>query len=333
VSNVVRIRDRVDESIFRQILNISANAFNDLSSDDILMLPIKQDIRNTPYMITEVCEKLNDLSRAVDGIKCTDIYYSQGNLLLRDGHAFFLDDYGEDNRYPSWLLEIIKSTQNDVWKNVGDEHTAFVYVRKYPYYSQTPKAVLMIEVKASALINEIEKIRSVDNGFLGLVTEYGEMIAILQTDNILWSETGLAERISEMQEDGFFEYKIGKKKYIVAYAVSDYSEWKYFSIVPAESVFSGRVSLMLKVSCFGILYTLVSLAATVFITKKANNPMEDILNNMEDYIGNESFGLESNQYELIEKTFSSLTACVENLEEHRKQIIIIMPVRWSECFA
>lgn len=159
----------------------------------------------------------------------------------------------------------------------------------------------------------------------GLLSEEGRIICDVQMEkrNFVPEQEWLRE-LGGMPGDGFFSFKNGNTEYIVSYAGSGYNDWKYFSVVPVDDVFSGIGEIQVWIFIFCVFFVCLNIVFAVVMTKRAHAPMEYIIRNISAYMKVDGSEEEKNQYQLIEKTFRSLQFQVEslrgNLEENRPLI-------------
>lgn len=319
--NTMQVRDFVDESIFERLVSIPVTHFSDITSNDILIHPINHDIRGQSYKVLEVSKKVYEIQESYHFVANLNLYYSVNDLLFRGSHVFFLKPSSRENLNPMWLREVIESTENLVWEPVDEVETAFIYERSIPYFGPLPqnRAMLAIEVGRNEIVQTIEKTRSTKDGFFGIITETGEMVIGMQQTSTDSPNDEVIRKINALSadKDGFFKCKISGNEFLISYAGSRYNTWKYVSMIPTDHVFAGMEGMRLWLATLSIGFTCVNLAITVWVTKKAHSPMESIMNNIKSYVEvGQSFEMESNQYQMLDRTFHSLAFQVRDLNEH-----------------
>lgn len=318
--NICQVRDFVDETIFEPVIGISVTHFSDRFSNDLLINPTHQPIRDESYTILQISSRLYEIQESYSFVNQIDLYYPFNQLLFRGSHVFFLDQGDVNARLENqWLQSVITSEESLLWMPVSQGNSACIYARSIPYFNSDPqrRAMLVIEIKTDALVQAMEKTRTSPAGAYSIVSSQGQVIAGIQPESLQFSPAqDWFKSISQQPGDGFFKCRQQGAEYIVSYASSSYNNWKFISLVPIDDVFSGmtdiKVWLLTLCSiliCFNVLFA-------VLITKRAHSPMAYIIENIQQVANRTDTAEEQNQYRLLENTFHSLMFQVEDLKEH-----------------
>lgn len=172
--------------------------------------------------------------------KSVDIYFNREGKFVTSDYGLFSTLKWEDRKY----FEMLEDTGSRfILTDKYRKNLTFILNRNYEQVSLVRPIYLISEgMKAGVIAINIDKYdlkKLIEGNSLSgsmLVDDYNSIVVKAFPDESMFTESQIEEINSLVDGDnGIKTYKVDKKEYIIVYERSDYSGWRYVSIVPSNT--------------------------------------------------------------------------------------------------
>ena len=182
--------------------------------------------------------------------------------------------------------------------------------------------------KALGYILIDQPLRTIDDIIKRMNLSGAKTIIIDENGNIVYEPSGglinknflvLSQSLQPIQnsDNGYFYIRINRDKYLVTYQKSNYSNWKFISLIPYKVIMHDSVFLTNATSIIGLICLLVSLIIASFIAYRITKPIKILLSGMKR-VGKGNFEIlievgSEDEMEEISDGFNGMTKKIKNL--------------------
>lgn len=161
--------------------------------------------------------------------------------------------------------------------------------------------VVAIEVNTTALMRDLDGVDALQQGYVCLVDENGELIAGI-------GDASLLPWVAQLPDEACSWQKLGQRgRYIVCRIPSRISGWQYVSLQPQGSYVQQIGTVFAKQMTVAVVLGTLGVAAAWLLTRHNYSPLEKVLDRMRHKnMLTAPQSTEKNEYELIEHSFGTL---------------------------
>ncbi len=315
------------ENKLKQVSKLSHNIISNKEVQDYLAI-INNDL--SLYNRFETGQKLNDKLLAW---ALSEKYIFSIKVIDTNGHEYEggIDNYQlSSSRFEDIRKRAGAAEGRDLWFEPFDEDKTIVsarVIRAIPSLSLESLGTLMIRLNPEKLID----------WFYGLPSKYDSNIMILSGNRIVFGGNDKIE-IDQLslpvgQKQGYIITKFHGNKFLIAYTVSDYTNWTYLNIIPYKSISKQtsniRVIMMVLYFCIFIVVQYLGINFARGITRPLeglSEEMKKVENGKFEEIQTVSTWSESKKDEVssLEYDFTLMVEKINTLihENYTKQIMI-----------
>lgn len=326
--NALEIRNYVDETVVEKVVNLPNVYFSQLQSNDDLVFPMENDIRNTPSRILTISQKIFNITSSMDFLDSIDVYYRAGEVLFINSNVHFIQDVETGNDYAfEWISKYRDAASERSWfvnetVKTGAERNVTAYKRNIPYNvsNRESKAIVVINIKQDFLNKFIKNMNLQQEEIMLIVNKEGEIVAHQDSSKIGASiaDTALGRFVLQPEVSGNKDLKSEGELVTVSYVKSGYNDWKYVSVLSIESIHNKNRQMMLYILTLCVILLVVNLTMSFVFTKGAYQPFGVVLDRIRKLSAvfrGEETALAQNEYQMLEGTIHNLAGNIHSLSE------------------
>ncbi|MBP1964915.1 helix-turn-helix domain-containing protein [Paenibacillus aceris] len=290
--SIVQMKDQMDLLTF-QIEQFSNQFSLQTNVTELLNIGATPSIGSLPLTTSVV----NDLSMFAYLLKSIDSAYlyhvAQNTVIYQEGVTTFGSSSFPDTGWLDTVNKAAAAGSKSFWiaprtmnNNVGQTGKTLSYVRILPYMNNEMKAVLVINVKESYLLELLKNFPLGEGEGLFIFNENNQLITATDTNitlqpvelaNItrLWTNSNYASATSRMQQPDAF----------VTYSHSDKNNWTYALLVPANMPVKSVQTLKQIIIMTTIVLSLLALITSYFSFQRIQNGVRQILYRLNRSVG------------------------------------------------
>lgn len=322
---VAQVQKSIDGQVLEKAVMLPVMYLSELPSNEDLTYALNNDITKEPNKIGNIRNKLMDIKSTLTFLDSFDLYYTKGNLFFMDSGVQFLDDASSGKMHDmEWVNRVRKADMNVVW--LPTRHVEWYqprniisFVRRIPFNvsKEDIKAVAIVNINEEVLHNHIKDVKSFNEGAVFIVDESGNIVShsdrsMLQK-NI--QDTEYFKNILQSGGSGIFQANINGKLNVVSFMKSTVNDWRYISIASIDQFYKQSYQLEKFLLAVGLLLLLVNLLVSILFTKKAHEPVNNMIKTiraMAVKFSGDSGAVES-EYKFLSNTIKNIEVKMEDL--------------------
>ncbi|WNR45438.1 AraC family transcriptional regulator [Paenibacillus roseipurpureus] len=307
LKTVMQFRNAIDEKFLRDSMRMVPSNFVDNTSDETLIKPMTDSIRNDSKAILSVINQLQILTSNLPYVHSIDVYYKNNNVLFYNNRFCFLSENACTIGSRQLWLDRFKNSEEQVsWlpprplEGEGSE-PVITFVRSIPYFA-TPdkrKAIIAININEGLLMKSLQALRKPSDGLMLIIDSDGNVIAHNQL-NYQVKELGedresWISKVLAGPSEGMFNQKIADNSTMVSYTKSEFNNWYYISLVNKDSFYKKSNDLKNWLISFVLMFLLVSILIAYILTKRAHKPIRNVIGHYYTQIADLNYKVEINK--------------------------------------
>jgi two-component system response regulator YesN len=329
---------------------MSLKILQDIRIDTRLNYFLNNSLEGNVSDVLKVDEYLSNLKFVNPAVHSLSIYYKKNNLLVSTNyirHTLYknINEQKDLSYYnqlitniegsPNNLTLVFDNTENlDIKLNIIPE-TIVHFIRVIPWLDKSTSGAIIITISGKVFSDIIKQYVPEDLGSICIFDENGMIISHTNRQyigtNIVQLDYGKTV-LDSIDSSAYFINDVKGIPAVVSYCTSSYSNWRFVSIAPVQSITSAVIFILRTFSSVALLSILVGFIISIFTTRKLSLPLKTIANDCRkiQYINDTDICNKSiqNEYLVIASTLNNLTNIMEEQEKEISDLIPILRVNF-----
>lgn len=311
---------RANEAMLRQVQQMFDAKLGEVKNSAVQLglnprlLQALVEVPNTPEARQTYYDLMKDLKIVVSSVSSIRHFYLFLNnydkiitpLEQTDRETLYSGLHATDEMSFEQWVEIINQSRSAGFRTLyindrGVNQCVFTYFQQLPIYAtQRPLGVLVFILDSYEIESLISNTEWVNRGGVYVLDSTGEIL-LSNNGNI----EGLNLQYDELTDDNsVLQMEFNGKKYTVSYVKSDYTDWKYVSVMPYNTYFSQANYIKIVFISLAFMVVIGGLLLAVYMTRRNYKPVKSIMQSIvfpEDAQGEKW----SNEFNTIKQYISS----------------------------